>query len=152
MALHDKKELDEIRFKGFLCSNGLRYTYERGLILREIQEISQKNKHFSIDDIYRQIRSKGKLVSKGTLYRTARLLEDCKIVKKTDIKHSLYIYEKVGLFNIGHMVCLNCGNIIEIKQKTIKDIINHICKKAGFEIRSHTFEINGLCLDCAKSG
>ncbi len=148
MEQHNKEQIDETLFKVFLKSNGLSYTYERKLILREILQYTKACFHFSVDTIYKQMRNKGNHVSKGTLYSTLRLLENSNIIRKTDIALNNYIYERTQQHNTGHFICLKCSKIIDINQKTVKSLIDKICGKDGVKIKSHTFEIKGICLDC----
>ncbi len=148
--LKHKKEAKEAIFKIFLKSKGLNYTCERKFVLREILEATKKNEHFSVDNIFKRMLLKKKRVSKSALYKTMPLLEDCNLIKKTNIAEDHYIYEKTGKHNIGHLVCLTCKQIIEINKNTIKDHIDQICAKKSFKIESHTFEIKGRCFNCLK--
>lgn len=150
MTQRDKDRIEEALFKGYLRTKRLSFTCERKHILKEILEISKTIKHFSINKLYNNLLVKRNRISKGTLYRTIKLLEDSKIVKKTDIDSDQYVYEKVEQYNIGHMVCLKCKRIIEINQKAIKSLINQICRKKKFQFKTHTFEIKGLCHNCTN--
>lgn len=141
-------ETKETVFKTFLKSKGLYYTFERRLIFHEIIEVTEALTHFSIDSTYKRLKAKGERVSKGTLYKTLQLIEDCSIIKKTDISSGQCTYEKIKQYDAGHLVCLRCGKIIEMNEKAITDLIINICKKLNFTIKTHTFEIKGLCFDC----
>ncbi len=131
----DNDLIKEALFREFLRAKGLNYTYERQHILKEILETSRTIKHFSIDRLYNNLQAKRDRISKSTLYRTIKLLEDYRIVKKTDIAPDHYVYEIVEQYNIGHVVCLKCKNIIEIKHRETEKIVNDICRKKGFNIK-----------------
>lgn len=141
---------EDALFKGFLRSKGMTYTYERRLILLEIIKISKTNNHFSIENIFNNLIVKHSRVSKGTLYKTLSLLENCNIVKKNGVWLDRYIYEKVKQHNIGHLVCLRCGEINDINQSTIENLIIRVCLQKKFKKKSHVFEIKGYCRNCLK--
>lgn len=82
MTQRDKDRIEEALFKGYLRTKRLSFTCERKHILKEILEISKTIKHFSINKLYNNLLVKRNRISKGTLYRTIKLLEDSKIVKK----------------------------------------------------------------------
>ncbi|MEK6766473.1 MAG: Fur family transcriptional regulator [Planctomycetota bacterium] len=147
-ARQDNDLIKEALFREFLRAKGLSYTYERQHILKEILETSNTIKHFPIDRLYNNLQSKRNRISKSTLYRTIKLLEDSRIVKKTDIAPDRYVYEIVEQYNIGHIVCLKCKNIIEINNRETKKIVNHICREKRFQYKTHTFEIKGYCDKC----
>ena len=146
----DNGLIEEVLFKRYLRTQGLSYTDQRQHIIKEILKISKSIKHFSINRLYNHLHTEKDSISKSTLYRTIKLLEDIRIVKKTDIDKDHYVYEKVEQYNIGHMVCLNCKKIIEINNKVIKKMINQNCKKNSFKYNTHVFEIKGLCHSCIE--
>ena len=151
MAFADNDTLrGEDVFKAFLRSKGMIYTYERRLILHEIIKISKTNSHFSIENIFNNLIVERSRVSKGTLYKTLSLLENCNIVKKNGVSLGRYIYEKIGQHNIGHLVCLRCGEINDINQSTIENLIIQVCLQKKFKRKSHIFEIKGYCCNCLK--
>ncbi|MBS1259100.1 MAG: Ferric uptake regulation protein [Candidatus Scalindua arabica] len=146
----DNGLIKEALFREYLRTKGLSYTYERRHILKEILETSKTIKHFTIDRLYNNLQAKRNRISKSTLYRTIKLLEDSRIVKKTDIAPDHYVYEKVEQYNIGHVVCLKCKKIIEINHRETKKIVNSICRKKRFQYKTHTFEIKGYCNNCVS--
>lgn len=150
MSWPDYGDAKEDLFETFLKSKGFYYTYERRLILYEIMEADKTSGHFSVEIIFKNLQAKRRRVSKSTLYKTLRLLEECRVIKKTDIASGYCVYEKIGQSSAGHLVCLKCGKIIEMNQMAINNLIGDTCKKEGFKVKSHTFEIKGLCFDCLK--
>lgn len=146
----DNDLIKEALFREFLRTKSFNYTFERLHILKEILETSRTIKHFSIDRLYNNLQAKRNRISKSTLYRTIKLLEDSRIVKKTDIAPDHFVYEIVEQYNIGHVVCLKCQKIIEINNRETKKLVNDICRKKIFKYKTHTFEIKGYCQNCVN--
>lgn len=82
MTQRDEGYIEEELLRKFLRSKCLSFTYERKHILREVLEFSKTLKHFSINRLYINLLEKRDRISKSTLYRTIKLLEDTRIVKK----------------------------------------------------------------------
>lgn len=148
----DNYLIKEALFKEFLSGKGLSYTYERQQTLKAIHDASKAIKHFSVNVLYINLQTKKNRISKSTLYRTIKLLEDSGTIRKTDIDPDHYVYEIVEQNNIGHMVCVKCKIIIEINYRETKKLINRICSEKKFQYKTHTFEIKGLCNNCMSSG
>ena len=138
----------EALFREFLRAEGLSYTYERQQTLKGIHDTSQAIKHFSINGLYVYLQSKRSPISKSTLYRTIKLLEDSGTIRKTDIDPNHYVYEIVEQNNIGHIVCVKCKIIIEINHRETEKFVDRICSEKKFQYKTHTFEIKGFCNNC----
>ena len=50
-----------------------------------------------------------------------------------------------------NLVCLNCGAIIDIENKTLEAEVNKISKNRMFSITSHRFDVYGICRKCEKA-
>jgi Fur family ferric uptake transcriptional regulator len=49
-----------------------------------------------------------------------------------------------------HLICIQCGKIVEFMNDVIEKEQNAIVKKNGFQMISHKLEIRGICKDCQK--
>ena len=47
-----------------------------------------------------------------------------------------------------HLVCLECGKIIEFNSELIEDTQNKIAMEYGFKVLHHRHELYGQCADC----
>ncbi len=148
MLKMENSKFEDTLFKVFLKSMNLSYTFERRIILNAIKEITKDHSHFTVETLYNHLAANEDRVSKGTLYKTFKLLEQCNLIRKTDITTNCNTYEKVEQKNIGHLVCSECEKTIEISGKLISNIIKQICTKRRFKIKSQTLKINGNCFDC----
>jgi len=135
-------------FAEFLTRSGLKFTPERRIVLEEIFKVRD---HFEVEDLLLRIRQNGRRVSKGTIYRTLKLLEDCGLVRQvafTD-KHTHYEYV-YGHEHHEHLICRSCGQVIDFCREEIERALEEICAQNSFVMESHKVEVVGLCSLCRK--
>ncbi|WP_461831407.1 Fur family transcriptional regulator [Aquifex sp.] len=142
---------DELKkeFAKFLKKKNLKITRSR---LDLIDLIANYNKHFEIEELVNWISTQNdKKVSRSTVYRTVKLLEEFGAVKEVIKKNNKTIYEfVVGRSHHDHLVCTNCGRIIEFVSEDIEKLQDEICKQYGFKPTHHRLEIFGLCKECRR--
>jgi Fur family ferric uptake transcriptional regulator len=133
-------------FARYLDSKSLKLTEERKAVLKEI---FLRRGHVEAEDLASNLRKKKKTASRATIYRTLELLVESGIVRKVDLGHGHFHYEPVlDDPHHEHMICLSCGKVIEFSDKTMERTLDRLCKRTGFEHRSHRFQIFGYCKDC----
>ncbi|GAB6066090.1 Fur family transcriptional regulator [Aquifex pyrophilus] len=136
-------------FAKFLKRKNLKITRSR---LDLIDLIANYNKHFEIEELVNWISTQNdKKVSRSTVYRTVKLLEEFGAVKEVIKKNNKTIYEfVVGRSHHDHLVCTNCGKIIEFVSEDIEKLQDEICKQYEFKPTHHRLEIFGLCKECRE--
>ncbi|UCD38164.1 MAG: transcriptional repressor [Fidelibacterota bacterium] len=133
-------------FKSALKQASLRITSQRMAILEEILHSDQ---HRECDDIYSSLRAKHVSVSRATVYRTLDLLEQVGFVRKMDIGDGRFRYEnKLKQPHHDHIICLQCGKIVEFIDPHIEQRQATISKDHGFELLRHNHQLFGLCERC----
>jgi len=144
-------DIEELKreFTKFLKKRNMKVTKSR---LNLIDLIADYNKHFEIEELVNWIANhKDKKVSRSTVYRTVKLLEEFGAVKEVIKKDNKTIYEFViGRSHHDHLVCTECGKIIEFVDEEIEKLQDEICKKYSFKPAHHRLEIFGVCEDCRK--
>jgi Fur family ferric uptake transcriptional regulator len=96
-----------------------------------------------------EIRKKGMKASRASVYRTLNLLCECGLVEKVSKTEQGTIYEQsLGRRHHDHMVCINCGKIIEFYSERLEKLQEKICRDQEFQGKSHTLEIRGYCRHC----
>ena len=134
-------------FAEYLKSRGLRATRQRKLVLASALA---RAPHFQADELYLTMRRRGASVSRASVFRTLRLLVEAGLLHEVlnGEKHSHYETRGSGKHH-GHMVCENCGRVIEFQTATIESIERTICQPAGFVPDTYRAYILGRCKDCA---
>ncbi len=136
-------------FTEFLKKKNLKITKTR---LDLIDLIADYDKHFEIEELVNWISSRtDKRVSRSTIYRTVKLLEEFGAIKEVIKKDNKTIYEfVVGRSHHDHLVCVECGKIIEFVSEDIEQLQDEVCKTYSFKPIHHRLEIFGLCKDCQE--
>jgi Fur family ferric uptake transcriptional regulator len=148
MAVHtndlDVAELKK-QFADFLKKKKYRNTQERFLVLDKLAEL---DKHFSADELYIQMNAQGNKISRATIYSTLDLLTKCGILMKHRFQGESAHFELAArMTNHDHLICVECGHIIEFNAAPLNDIAQNVCGQYGFTPMKHSLQIFGVCQD-----
>lgn len=137
------------RFKQYLRSESQKYTPERAAVL---EQIASEKQHFEADDLYMRLRTNGMKISRATVYRTLDVLVRSGIVDKVDLGGNRAYFEYVyGMEHHDHLICVQCGKVLEFQDTTINKHEQSICKSYKFEMIGHAHSIYGRCKNCKKT-
>lgn len=134
------------KFEKFLRGRTLRMTSQR----RAILELAWgTHEHFTAEDMYAWARADDASVSRATVYRTLGLLVEGGFLATLDRGHGQTLYEHIlGHRHHDHMVCLECGKIIEFLSEEIERLQEEIAVRHQFNITQHTLRLEGRCARC----
>ena len=117
----------EVHFKDLLGSRGLKSTREREIILKELEA---RKDHFNAEKLYSVLNRKGTKVSRPTIYRTLKLLEQFHLIERLDIKKNCFYYEPMShKRDHGHLVCQYCGKIVDFPCESLEFLKSEVCKR-----------------------
>ena len=136
-------------FSSYLEKNSLRKTPERFHIL---EEIYKRTDHFDAEALYIHMKNENYRVSRATVYNTLELLVNCDLVVKHQFGKNLAQYEKsYGFKQHDHLICVDCGEVLEFCDPRIQDIKNMMGSLLQFEVTHHSLNLYGKCKrDCAN--
>ena len=140
----DQKLLN--RFKEALKKEGLKYTPQRTAVLEEI--IKDKG-HRESEEIYLALKKSGQHVSRATIYRTMDILVNNGFARKMNLGDGRARYEsKVNSPHHDHLVCMDCGLIVEFMDQQIEDLQDKIAIQYNFQLKRHIHQLFGICKKC----
>jgi len=141
------------RFERFLRTRSLRLTKQRAEILRVIYGT---HKHVTADQLFDLLQAGGQVrdlkISRATVYRTLALMAEGGFVTALDLgRESGTLYEHtLGHKHHDHMICLDCGRIIEFSDEALEVVQAEAIARHGFVPTSHRLNVFGTCSNCQK--
>jgi len=140
------------RFRALLSTHmakkGLRSTDQRRLI---VETFFKSPNHVSIEELLAQVRASDPKVGYATVYRTLKLLTECGVAFERRFGDGLARYELADdEAHHDHLICVECGAIVEFEEPRIETIQESVAASHGFELRSHKHELYGVCADCQR--
>ncbi len=136
-----------------------RYLREQGLpVTQQRQAIAEvvfgSDDHLSVDDIENQLRQEGDRIGKATIYRTLDLLVRSQLVAEHDFGEGFKRYEHrlSRQPEHEHLICTECGSVIEFKSHEVRAIKDQVSNAYGFRPSRHKLEIYGHCKSCQEAG
>ncbi len=139
-----KKELETAA--KYLKDHDFKLTNQRRKI---IEAIFATHDHFTADDLHDMLREKAENISKATIYRTLSLLCDSALVESRDFGRGQLYYEHIlGHQHHDHLICTQCGKVVEFRNEDLEKIRARIAKSRGFTIEKHSLRIFGRCKSC----
>jgi Fur family transcriptional regulator, ferric uptake regulator len=138
------------KFREFLVTKRQRLTREREII---VDEVFASHEHFEPDQLIERLthRTDSKRVSRSTVYRTLASMEEAGLLRKVARPNASEIYEHdYGYPQHDHMICNDCGVLIEFHNEQISQLIDQMASESGFLRKSHRLEVYGTCETCRR--
>ena len=133
--------------KELLNTAGLRSTNQRALILDIIR---QGKGHLDADEVFRRARIRQSRISLSTVYRTLQKLKQLGLVEELHFDETHHHYEIKSPTEHHHMICQECGRVIEFEYPLTRIIKRDVPESKGFEIKNTDIQITGYCPDCKE--
>lgn len=136
-------------FNEILKEKGYKATSQRKLVLDVIKE--NAGKHLTAEEIYELVKKKAPDIGIATVYRTISLLEKMNLIFKIDFGSGSVKYEWDRMdtsHRHHHLICLECGEIIEAEEDLLDDTEQKISINYNFLIENHSVKFYGYCSKC----
>ena len=135
-------------FRDYLAQQGLKSTAQREIILDEFLRCGA---HPSTEDLYLRLRKKHPNIGYATVHRTLKLFSECGIAASRNFGDGQTRYESTtGEEHHDHLICKDCGAIVEFEDPRIEALQEEIAEAHGFVLLSHRHEIFGRCGGCQQ--
>ena len=125
---------------------GLRRTSQRDLIL---EIFLRTEEHLSSEDLYWLVQKQDPSVGHTTVYRTLKLLTEAGLAREVRFGDGKTYYEHhYNHEHHDHLICTECGKIIEFFSAEIEDLQDKMAEKYGFRLTNHSLRMWGICEVC----
>lgn len=125
----------------------LKNTNQREVIMRAM---FKHKGHFTPEEIlsFTQKEENGKNIGTATVYRALNFFEQEGLVVSISFGAEGKRYELNTKEHHDHMICNECGKIIEFESDEIEKLQETEAAKKGFLIKDHAMQLYGICKEC----
>ncbi len=121
-----------------------RNTKQREAILRILRSTRS---HPTADSIYEEAKKEIPHISKGTVYRNLRVLQENGQVAELNLDGTVSRFEAKRQ-NHYHFRCERCGRVIDVDEPVDSKLDRKVARRTGLKISYHQLEFRGLCHEC----
>ncbi|MGI8812168.1 MAG: Fur family transcriptional regulator [Pyrinomonadaceae bacterium] len=127
---------------------GLRRTSQRDLIM---EIFLRTEEHLTSEDLYWLVQKEDPSVGNTTVYRTLKLLTEAGLAREVRFGDNRTYYEHhYNHEHHDHMICTECGEVIEFFSQAIESLQDQMAENFGFRPTHHSLRMWGLCAACQK--
>ncbi|MCZ8343217.1 MAG: Fur family transcriptional regulator [Leptospira sp.] len=130
-------------FEDYLREKGLKITNQRLLVA---QKIFSSHNHFTAEGLLDELKDNKDRISKATIYRILAIMVEAGLLEEHDFGKDYKYYEHIiGHQHHDHIICMQCGRIVEFVDNRIEELQNKAATDNGFLITGHSLNIFGNC-------
>jgi Fur family ferric uptake transcriptional regulator len=145
----EKFKVEKDIFLEHIQAYGLRRTAQRELILEIFLETEE---HLTSEDLYFLVHKIDSTIGNTTVYRTLKLLTEAGLAREVRFGDNKTYYEHhYNHAHHDHMICTECGMVIEFFSADIESLQDEMADKFGFKPTHHSLRMWGLCSNCQNS-
>jgi Fur family transcriptional regulator, ferric uptake regulator len=103
--------------------------------------------HRSAEELAAEVHDRAPDVHLSTIYRNLEELERLGVIDSTRLGNGPATYHLASAAH-GHLVCEQCGTMIEVPDEIFADLVRVAGTEYGFAINPHRFAVTGRCVNC----
>lgn len=129
-------------FRRKLRAEGLKYTPERAQVLDTVIRLHDASGMFEADRVLDEVKRSGFRVSKATVYRTIRLMQDAGIVQRVpfDDDHSHFQLVFGGKAQ-DLVIRVDSGQALQVEIPELAALCTSVCDRLGLKSQGHRLQI-----------
>lgn len=132
----------------YIAANHLKWTRQRDIISKIF--FSGPHRHYRLEEILEKCRETDSTISYATVYRTLMMLVEAGLAFQRQFGKGQSLFESISDHHHDHLICTQCGDIVEFENQTIEKLQEMVVKKHGFKLVHHKMELYGVCNRCRK--
>lgn len=123
---------------------GLKVTSPRLKVLELLKSL--KDEHISAEDLYKLTIEQEEEIGLATIYRVLNQFDDAGIVTRHHFEGGKSVFELSNKKHHDHLVCLDCGKVLEFEDDVIEQRQLDIAEKNGIKLTNHSLYLYGSCV------
>lgn len=131
-----------------LRQRGYRITPQREMI---VEALTHSSHHMTADEIFDRIKAQTQASNIATVYRTLDLLVEEGLACRNDLGGGRVSYATTEHGPHIHLVCRQCGCVIDADYKLLATLSRQLQEEHGFEANLQHISLTGLCSECQSS-
>lgn len=144
----DRFEAEKAILDQYIQATGLRRTAQRDLILETFLSTEE---HLTSEDLYGLVHRRDINIGLTTVYRTLKLLTEAGLAREVRFGDNKTYYEHhYNHDHHDHMICTECGRVIEFFSLEIETLQDEMAGKFDFRPTHHSLRMWGICSGCQK--
>lgn len=124
-----------------------RLTPQRMAIL---QILANSEEHPTVEEIYRQVKTRFPTTSLATVYKTISLLKELDEVLELGFPDGSNRYDGNRPYPHPHAICTKCKKIMDPEISSVDELSEEMRIKTGYTISFHRLDFFGLCPECQE--
>ena len=130
-----------------LRNKGYKATPQRIAICRIVLN---SRAHPSAQQVYSEVKKIHPTVSLATVYKTLEVLKDLDLVQEINFPKGQTRFDSYMTPHIN-LICLKCGNITDLDDKTVEDITRKVAAATKFKPTGQHMDVYGICQKCSAT-
>jgi Fur family ferric uptake transcriptional regulator len=140
--------LSEKNITTTLKRHGYKLTPQRRAV---ISAIASSPDHLTPSALYQKVRQYFPTIGLAAIYRTLDILVKLELVCELHAGGSCRSYTAAAPGHHHHLICTDCGEVIDFSGYHLAELEERLCRETGFEIEGHLLEFTGRCQNCQKN-
>lgn len=140
--------LSEKKLTTTLKRNGYKLTPQRRAV---IAAIASSPDHLTPAALYQKVRQDHPTIGLVTIYRTLEILTKLELICELHAGGSCRSYTIAALGHHHHLICAECGEVIDFSGQYFTELKERLSRETGFEIDGHLLEFIGRCQNCQQN-
>lgn len=140
--------LTERKIAAVLREHGYKLTPQRRAV---ITAIASSPDHLTPTALHRKVQQDHPTIGLVTIYRTLEILVKLELTCELHAGGSCRSYTIAAPGLHHHLICSNCGEVIDFSGYYLAELEQRLYRETGFEIEGHLLEFIGRCQNCRQN-
>lgn len=132
-------------FRDSVQAAGHRFTPERRAVA---VLIAGRGGTFTPAELMNEARRHRLAIGRATLFRALDLFGRLDLIEHIELPDGRHAYVTCESARHHHLVCLGCGQSIEVGAVDLSHQLAHVADRTGYRVDRHRLELFGVCHDC----